>query len=46
MIFHYIFCIFLPKNLCPSVYVMTVTLDKLQKQYGIPNGAEPGFLSY
>ena len=30
----------------PSVYVKTVTLDKLQKYNRIPNGAESGFLSY
>ena len=42
MIFHYFFCIFLPKYLCPK----SVTLDKLQKYNRIPNGAESGFLSY
>ena len=30
----------------PSVYVKTVTLDKLQKYNRIPNGAESGFLSF
>ena len=29
-----------------SVYVKTVTFDKLQKYNRIPNGAESGFLSY
>ena len=46
MIFHYIFCIFFAKkNSVPCIYVKTVTLDKLQKYYWIPNGAESGFLS-
>ena len=43
MIFHYFFC----QNISvQSVYVKTVTLDKLQKYNRIPNGAESGFLSY
>ena len=46
MIFHYFFCIFLPKTSVPSIYVKTLTLDKLQKYNRIPNGAESGFLSY
>ena len=43
MIFHYFFC---QNTSVPSVYVKTVTLDKLQKYNRIPNGGESGFLSY
>ena len=47
MIFHYFFLHFFCQNTSvPSVYVKTVTLDKLQKYNRIPNGAESGFLSY
>ena len=47
MIFHYFFLHFFCQNTSvPSVYVKTVTLDKLQKYNRIPNGAEFGFLSY
>ena len=46
MNFHYFFCIFFCQNTSVlSVYVKTVTLDKLQKYNRIPNGAESGFLS-
>ena len=40
------FAFFCQKTSVPSVYIKTVTLDKLQKKYWIPNGAESGFLSY
>ena len=40
------FAFFCQKTSVPSVYVKTVTLDKLQKKYWIPNDAESGFLSY
>ena len=47
MIFHYFFLHFFCQNTSvPSVYVKTVTLDKLQKYNRTPNGAESGFLSY
>ena len=46
MNFHYFFCIFCQNTSVPSVYVKTVTRDKLQKYNRIPNGAESGFLSY
>ena len=47
MIFHYFFFAFFCQNTSvPSIYVKTVTLDKLQKYNRIPNGAESGFLSY
>ena len=46
MIFHYFFCIFPQNTSVPSVYVKTITLDILQKNNRIPNGAESGFLSY
>ena len=46
MIFHYFFAFFGQNTSVPSVYVKTVTLDKLQKYNRIPNGAESGFLSY
>ena len=48
MIFHYFFnaFFFCQNTSVPSVYVKTVTLDKLQKYNRIPNGAESGFLSY
>ena len=44
--FSLLFCIFCQNTSVPSVYVKTVTLDKLQKYNRIPNGAESGFLSY
>ena len=40
MIFHYFFAFFCQNTSVPSVYVKTVTLDKLQKYNRIPNGAE------
>ena len=46
MIFHYFFAFFCQNTFFPSVYVKTVTFDKLQKYNRIPNGAESGFLSY
>ena len=46
MIFHYYFCIFCQNTSVQSVYVKTLTFDKLQKFNRIPNGAESGFLSY
>ena len=46
MIFHYFFAFSCQNTFVPSVYVKTVTLDKLQKYNRIPNGAESGFLSY
>ena len=47
MIFITFSAFLLPKKTSvPSVYVKTVTLDKLQKYNRIPNGAESGFLSY
>ena len=46
MIFHYFFAFVCQNTSVPSVYVKTVTLDKLQKYNRIPNGAESGFLSY
>ena len=44
MIFHYFFCMFLPKYLCPKR--LCQNRDKLQKYNRIPNGTESGFLSY
>ena len=41
-----IFAFFCQKTSVPSIYVKTVTLDKLQKLYWISNDAESGFLSY
>ena len=47
MIFHFTFLHFFYRNTSvPSVYIKTVTLDKLQKYNKIPNGAASGFLSY
>ena len=49
MFFHYFFLHFLffcQNTSVPSVYVKTVTLDKLQKYNRVPNGAESGLLSY
>ena len=47
MIFHYFFAFcFCQNTSVPSVYVKTVTLDKLQIYNRIPNGAESGFLSH
>ena len=45
LILHF-FAFFCKNTSVPSVYVKTVTLDKLQKYNRIPNGAESGFLSY
>ena len=46
MNFHYFFAFFPQNTSVPSVYVKTVTFDKLQKYNRIPNGAQSGFLSY
>ena len=46
MIFHYFFAFFCQNTSGQSLYVKTVTLDKLPKYNRIPNGAESGFLSY
>ena len=46
MIFHYFLHFFCQNTTVPSVYVKTVTLDKLQTYNRIPYGAESGFLSY
>ena len=46
VISHYFFALFCQNTSVPSVYVKTVTFDKLQKYNRIPNGAESGFLSY
>ena len=40
MILHYFFAFFCQNTSVPSVYVKTITLDKLQKYNRIPNGAE------
>ena len=47
MIFHYFFAFFFCQNTSVhSVYVKTVTLDKLQKYDRIPNGAESEFFCH